>query len=293
MLDGFSSEFVATPAGRLFVRRKGEGPPLLLIHGYPQNHVMWHRVAPALAERYAVVLVDLPGYGASDDPARTADHAAHSKRATAASFVHMMEALGHTRFLVAGHDRGARVTYRLALDHPTRVIRAACLDIVPTVHMWERANAGFVVFGFHWGFLAQDAPMPETLIGAAPDAYFDHLMVKWTGGKVFAPEALAAYRAAFRTPKVIAASCEDYRAGATIDWALDREDRAAGRKIACPLLALWGKRTYGGELEPILNHWRELALDVRGAILDCGHFLPEEAPEATRAALDAFFGEVR
>lgn len=289
MLEGFQSQTVATGAGRLHVRRAGAGLPLLLLHGYPQTHVMWHRVAPALARHYDVIVPDLPGYGQSEGPAFAPDHSAHSKRATATAMVELMASLGHERFLLAGHDRGARVAYRLALDHPARVIRLACLDIIPTGVVWDRADARFAIKTFHWGFLAQPAPFPETMIAAAPDVFIDYCIDKWAGypERIEAP-AREAYRQAFRRPGVIAASCEDYRAGATLDAELDRADARAGRKIACPLLLLWGKLSFGNNVDGILELWRDYAIDLRGAALDSGHFVAEEAPDDVIARLKEF-----
>jgi len=247
---------------------------------------MWHLVAPVLAETFTVVTPDLRGYGSSSKPPTAPDHEPYSKRARARDHVAVMHSLGFERFSVAGHDRGGYCAYRLALDHPDRVARLAVLDIVPAGEAWRRADRRFMLRWWHWAFLAQPAPLPETLIAGDPDAfYLRH------GREVFAPEALAAYRRAFTDPATIHAMCEDYRANATYDRELDEADRVAGRRIACPVLFLWGRRDdleelYGDPLEI----WREWADDVRGRGLDCGHYLAEEAPEETAVELREFFG---
>ncbi len=293
LYPGFGSRWISTTAGRIFARTGGEGPPLLLLHGYPQTNVMWHRVAPALAQRFSLIIPDLPGYGWSDAPAADAEHAPYTKRAMSAAMVEVMEALGHVRFRLAGHDRGGRVGYRLALDHPGRVERLALLDIVPTWTMWHRLDARLADRAWHWMFLAQPAPFPETVIGKDPLFFFDWRAARGTKAKtlaVFDPRALAHYHAFFQDPLRIHATCEDYRAGRTTDLAHDEADRAASRKIACPLLAIWGGA--GGipaETEDPLTTWREWASDVRGFALDSGHYLAEEVPEATAGALIDFF----
>ena len=288
---GFSTSDFALGEATIHARVGGSGPPLLLLHGYPQSHLMWARVAPALAERFTVVVPDLRGYGRSSaPPSRNGER--YSKRVMAKDAVALMSALGHETFAVAGHDRGGRVAYRLALDHPEVVTKIAVLDIVPTWEMWAGMDAARAMTVYHWMFLAQPEPLSETLISAAPQAYLDHTLASWTGDgslKSFAPEALAAYRAAFREPERVHATCEDYRAGATIDRALDEADRAAGRKIAAPLLALWGAKGIPARGESPLAVWRRWASDVSGKGIECGHFLPEEAPRATAEALAAFF----
>ena len=275
----------------IFARVGGEGPPLLLLHGYPQSSLMWARVAEKLAARFTVVAADLRGYGRSSVPP-SQNGERYSKRAMAEDAVALMAALGFERFGVAGHDRGGRVAYRLALDHPERLTKIAVLDIVPTSEMWAGMDAERANGVYHWMFLAQPEPLPETLIAGAAVFYLEHTLKSWTGDRSlnsFTPEALDAYRAAVRDPARIHAMCEDYRAGATIDRALDEADRAAGRKIATPLLALWGAKGIPAQGESPLDVWRRWALDVSGRGLDSGHFLPEEAPEATAEALAAFF----
>jgi haloacetate dehalogenase len=288
---GFAAQEFALGEATIFARIGGSGPPLLLLHGYPQSHRMWARVATLLADKFTLVAPDLRGYGASSAP-ESRDGERYTKRVMAKDVIAVMAALGHERFAVAGHDRGGRVAYRLALDHPDRVTKIAVLDIVPTGEMWAGMDAGRAMAVYHWMFLAQPAPLPETLIDAAPLAYLNHTLASWTGDKSlapFAPEALDAYRAAFREPARVHAMCEDYRAGATIDRALDDSDRAAGRRIEAPLLALWGTKGIPAKGEAPLDVWRRWAHDVAGEGIESGHFLPEEAPDATAAALAKFF----
>jgi haloacetate dehalogenase len=245
----------------IFARVGGSGPPLLLLHGYPQTHLMWHAAAPRLADRFTVVAADLAGYGASFRPTPAPDHAPPSKRALAADQVQAMAALGHERFAVAGHDRGGRVAYRMALDHPDRVSAAAVLDVVPTGEVWSRADARLALVYWHWSFLAQPAPLPELLIAADPDAFFDlHVRALGLGGEPdrYPADLMAAYRRLLDDPSTVAAICEDYRAGASLDR--DHDDADLGtRRIECPLLALWSERgalprLYGDVLEV----WRPL-----------------------------------
>lgn len=287
MFEGFELDRIDVDEAVLRVRHGGSGPPLLLLHGHPQTHAMWHLVAPQLAAEHTVVAPDLRGYGESSKPPTRADHEPYSKRAMARDAAALMRALGFDRFAVAGHDRGARVAYRLALDHPECVDKLAVLDVIPTGETWRRANRRFMLAWWHWAFLAQPAPLPETLIGADPDGYY-------FGGdrSLFHPDALADYLASARAPETIHAMCEDYRAGATYDFELDEADRAEGRGIACAVLVLWGARSDLAELigDP-LAIWRGWADDVRGRALDCGHYLAEEAPEETYAELRAFFAK--
>lgn len=288
---GFSARDFDLGEATIHARVGGSGAPLLLLHGYPQSHLMWARVAPALAERFTVVVPDLRGYGRSSAP-QSHRGERYSKRVMAKDAVALMSALGHETFALAGHDRGGRVAYRLALDHPDRVTKIAVLDIVPTAEMWAGMDAARAMTVYHWMFLAQPEPLPETLISAAPQVYLDHTLASWTGGRSlasFAPDALEAYRAAFREPERVHATCEDYRAGATIDRVLDEADRSAGRKITAPLLALWGGTGIPARGESPLDVWRRWASNVSGQAIEGGHFLPEEAPEATAKALAAFF----
>ena len=290
LFPGFASHWIDTSVGRMFARAGGSGPPLLCLHGYPQTHVMWHRVAPELARHFTLVLPDLPGYGWSAVPEAKTDHAPYTKRAMADVMIEIMEGLGHARFRLAGHDRGGRVAYRLALDHPGRLISLATLDIVPTWSMWHTFDAKLAMRAWHWTFLAQPAPLPELLLGKAANEYFDLLTAKWLAGKkdAFDARALAHYRASFTDPLRIHTSCEDYRAGQSTDVAYDEADRKTGNKIACPMLALWGAGGLPRDLDP-LAVWREWATNVQGAAIDCGHFLCEEAPDATAKALIEFF----
>ena len=290
LFPGFASHWVDTPAGKLFARVGGSGPPLVLLHGYPQTHVEWHRVAPVLARTHTIVLPDARGYGWSTIP-DSHDGAQFTKRLMAADIVVLMEQLGHIRFGLIGHDRGARVAYRLALDHPGRVEKIASLDVVPTKVMWDNLNAAGALKAYHWTFLAQPEPLPETLIGGAPVDYCDWTLASWTKDRSLKPfdrGALSHYRAAFNDPKRIHAFCEDYRAGATFDRAHDAADLEAGRKITVPLLVLWGAAGGFGGADPVAT-WRDWATNVRGQAIDCGHFPPEEAPEETAEALQRFF----
>lgn len=283
MFDGFVHAFIETPEARIRVCHGGSGLPVLLLHGHPQTHVMWHRIAPRLAERHTVVCADLRGYGDSAKPASDAAHETYSKRAMARDQVAVMQALGFPRFAVVGHDRGGRCAYRMALDRPECVTRLAVLDIVPTGEAFDRADMAFALGYWHWFFLAQPEPVPERMIAADPDAFYLR-----RGDVMFDPAALAAYRRCYSDPSTIHAMCEDYRAGASIDAAHDRADRAAGRRIACPVLALWGARGLLPRWYDVLAIWRDWAEQAQGAAIDCGHYLAEEAPEATLAALLPF-----
>jgi len=289
----FEARELPTSRGNLRAMIGGTGPPVLLMHGYPQTHLMWHAVAPLLAESHTVVATDLAGYGDSLRPAPAPDHQPHSKRAMALDQVAAMTHLGFDRFAVVGHDRGGRVAYRMTLDHPDRVERLAVLDIVPTAEVWRRADAAFARAYWHWGFLAQPAPLPERLITADPQAYFD-LHVRGSLGLGAEPgrypaEVMAAYRELLDDPTLVQAVCEDYRAGASIDIEHDDADLAAGRRIDCPTLVLWGTRgalprLYGD----VIDVWRPWAPDVRGAAIDASHFLAEDRPQETADALLAF-----
>ena len=293
LFPGYASHWIGTSAGKLFARAGGNGPPLLLLHGYAQTNVMWHRVAPLLAEHFSLVIADLPGYGWSAVPESGADHAPYDKRSMARAMVELMEQLGHGRFSLAGHDRGGRVAYRLALDHPGRLAKLATLDIVPTYAMWHGIDARLAFRIWHWTFLAQPAPFPEEMIGRDPVGYWDRKTAPGTKAKsldAFNPRALLHYRTFFQDPLRIHATCEDYRAGRTTDLANDEADRSAGRKIICPMLALWGSAGIPSEAEADpLATWREWATDLRGSAIDCGHYLPEENPSATAKALIEFF----
>jgi haloacetate dehalogenase len=295
LFPGFSAHWLDTSAGRLFARSQGNGPPVLLLHGFPQTQVMWHHLAPELARDHTVIMLDLPGYGWSAMPATDADHRPYSKRAMAIAVVEAMAALGHIRFALVGHDRGGRVGYRLALDHPGRVTRLAVLDIVPTLAMWEGMDAARALKTYHWAFLAQPSPMPETLIGGAPIVWLEHTLASWTKDrslKAFDRRALSAYRDAFNDPARIHALCEDYRAGAGVDREDDAADRAAGNRILAPVLALWGAAGIPAAGRSPLEVWREWAVEVDGASIDSGHFLAEENPAETIAALRDFLARL-
>lgn len=289
--EGWEARTIQVGETRIFCRLGGpaSAPPVLLVHGYPQTHVMWHVVAHALAADFRVVLADLRGYGWSSTPAASADHAAFSKRAMAEDMIRVMETLGHVRFALVGHDRGARVGYRLALDHPGRLSRLTVLDIVPTADMWSGMDAARAMKVYHWMFLAQPAPLPETLIGGACDAYLEHTLASWTKAgdlSAFHRGAIAHYKAFFAVPERLHATCEDYRAGATIDRSHDEESLAAGRRIECPTLALWGASGIpadaekGGRGASPLDVWSRWCTRLEGAPIDSGHFIPEENPSA-------------
>ncbi|HEX7967975.1 MAG TPA: alpha/beta hydrolase [Stellaceae bacterium] len=269
------------------LRRGGKGPPLLLLHGYPETHAMWHKLAPTLAERFTVICPDLRGYGDSSKPPGGAGHYGYSKRAMAADQIEVMEKLGFRRFQVVGHDRGARITHRMCLDHPERVERAAVLDIIPTADVFARTDKALATYYYHWFFLIQPFDLPERLIGGAVDHFLERSLRSWSRKEgVFAEEVMAEYRRCFRDPATIHATCEDYRAGASVDLVHDAAD--AGKKVECPLLVLWGANGVVGRLYDPITIWREKAVDVQGQALPCGHFLPEEAPAETLASLSSF-----
>jgi len=291
MFEGFSDQTIAVSGDvRIRVRTAGDGPPVLLLHGYPQTHVCWRKVAPLLVKAgFTVVAPALRGYGDSDKPASTPDHATYSKRATAADQVEVMRRLGFERFCVAGHDRGARVGHRMALDHPEAVERMALLDIAPTATMYATTNREFATGYYHWFFLIQPALLPERLIGADPAFYLRSKLLAWSKGNAgaFDDAAFAEYARCFGDPACIAATCEDYRAAATIDLEHDAADR--DKRVQAPLLVLWGAKGLVGKLYDVLATWREKAVHVEGGALETGHFLPEEAPQETAAELIGFF----
>jgi haloacetate dehalogenase len=292
VIAGFDARRVAASGITFSVHTAGDGPAVLLLHGYPQTHLIWRRLAPDWAQRFSVVAPDLKGYGASDAPPPAADSANYSKRAMAAECVALMRTLGHERFAIVGHDRGARVAYRIALDHPQSVAKLVVLDIIPIAATWAAATRAFAINTFHWGFLAQGAGLPERLIGGDPDFWLEFCCRSWARNPAALADALEEYKRAFRRPEVIAATCADYRAGATLDDEHDRADLEAGRKIGCPLLAVYSGRFVGkGKLADPLEVWRQYARDVRGFPADCGHFIPEEAPAAIAGPIAEFLGD--
>jgi haloacetate dehalogenase len=293
-MDGFAAATIETGEASILVRTHGNGPPVLLLHGFPQTHLMWRGVAPLLAHDFTVVCADLRGYGQSSCPASAPDHAPYSKRAMARDMVAVMRRLGFARFYVAGHDRGGRVAYRMALDHPERVARLAVLDILPIGTVWDRADARLALGYWPWSLLAQAAPLPERILTAVPDAIIDSALGGWgTPPGTFSAPVRRAYVDALRDGAHAHAICEEYRAAAGIDRAHDAADRANGTKIACPLLALWSAhgpldQWYSDAGGP-LALWHEWAGDARGHPVEGGHFFPEAAPERTAEALRGFF----
>jgi haloacetate dehalogenase len=288
---GFRPELVHVDGADIHavVGPRREGPAVLLLHGYPQTHVIWHRVAPRLARRFNVVATDLRGYGDSGKPASDATHAPYSKRTMAADQVSVMRSLGFGEFMVCGHDRGGRVAHRMAVDHPAAVRKLAVLDIAPTLAMYEQTGEAFARAYWHWFFLIVPHPTPERLIGGDPSHYLARKMKEGSaGGAPFTPEAWAEYERCF-TAGTVHASCEDYRAAATIDLEHDRADRDAGRRVACPLLALWGAHGVVERCFRPLDEWRRVADDVRGRALPGGHYLPEELPDEVATELENFF----
>jgi haloacetate dehalogenase len=283
MFEGFALERVDVGEAVLRVRHGGSGPPLLLLHGHPRTHATWHRVAPLLAGEYTVVCPDLRGYGESSKPPTTPDHEPYSKRAMARDCVALMRSLGHDRFAVVGHDRGAYVALRTALDHPDAVTHLGVLDAVPIGEALARCNAKFAASWWHWFFLGQTAKPAERVISADPDAWYQ------ASAKQMGAEAYADFRRAIHDPATVHAMCEDYRAGLGLDRDADDADRRAGRRIACPVLVLWATKD---DLEDLygdpLQVWRDWAPDLRGGTIDSGHHMSEEAPEQLAAALRGF-----
>ena len=295
MFDGFQNRRVRVSDVEINMRTGGSGPPLLLLHGYPQTHVCWHLIAPILAKSFSLVVPDLRGYGDSSCPDIGSDGITYSKRVMALDMIAVMKELGYSAFSVIGHDRGARVAYRMALDHSNVVDRMMSLDVVPTFDMWQGTNKKRALGGFHWSFLAQPAPLPERLIQSDPEFFATRLMTRWAAPDFkFKPDAMAEYLRCFAKPEVISATCEDYRAGAGIDDQLDGEDFEAGRRLQCPVHFLWGScRNLGGPqgVADPLQVWRRWAGDVSGASVDCGHFLAEEAPAQVIDWVHKFFVE--
>ncbi len=297
MFENFTRTEIKTSGARIVTVHGGKGPPLLLMHGNPFSHLSWHKFAPRLAEEFTVVATDLRGYGDSEKPPGGDDHANYSFRAMAGDQIEVMAALGHSRFYAAGHDRGARVLHRMCLDHPQAVARAAILDIVPQHHLFNNVSKGWATFSWHWFFMIQTYDFPEHLMSADPDYFIEKKLAKTAQGlSFFDPRALAEYKRHMRDPATVHAMCEDYRATAGIDFDMDTADFAAGRKIACPVLLLWGATGGVGRNHRPREVWERYAADIRGAkALPCGHYLSEEAPEETYRELRAFFaaGELR
>lgn len=281
--DGFHLETIDAGDVAIRVRHGGSGPPVLLLHGHPRTHATWHKVAPLLARGHAVVCPDLRGYGGSSKPPTTDDHAPYAKRAMAGDCLALMRALGHERFAVVGHDRGAYVAFRLAMDHPEAVSQLVVLDGVPIGEALARCNANFASRWWHWFFLGQTAKPAERVINVDPDAWYGY------GPEPMGAEAYADYQRAIHDPATVHAMCEDYRAGLTIDRAHDEEDRRAGRRIACPLMVLWAERDDLGDIYgDVLEVWRAWADDLQGTSLDCGHHMAEEAPDLLAGELLEF-----
>jgi haloacetate dehalogenase len=291
MLEGFTRTEIATSGARIVTVHGGSGPPLLLMHGNPFTHLSWHKFAPRLAQEFTVVATDLRGYGDSEKPPGGEDHSGYSFRAMAQDQVEVMAALGFERFYAAGHDRGARVLHRMCLDQPQKVARAAILDIIPQHHLFTQTTREWAKSSYHWFFMIQPYDLPERLMGADPDYFIRTKLAKTPQGlNFFGKEALAEYIRCFRNPATIHAMCEDYRATYGVDFDMDKVDFAAGRKIACPALILWGATGAVGRNHKPAEVWPRYASDIRGAkALPCGHYLSEEAPEETYRELRAFF----
>ncbi len=283
----FEQRRIKTSGAEINLVTGGSGPPLLLLHGYPQTHVMWRKIAPRLAEEFTVVIPDLRGYGDSSKPPAGPDVAAYSKRAIARDQVETMAALGFERFRVAGHDRGARVTHRLVRDHADHIEKVALLDIVPTLYRFETIDQKAATGSFHWFFLIQPSPFPERMIAGECEFFLRQMLGLHRNPKALEPKVFAEYLRCFSNPETIRATCDEYRAGASIDLDHDRADRR--RKVAMPLLVLWGERSGQGSGYDMLAVWREHAENVSGHAVDSGHFLPEEAPDETYRALREFF----
>ena len=269
------------------VTHGGKGKPLLLIHGYPQTHIMWYKVVEELSKEYYIICPDLRGYGDSSKPKGDEKHLTYSKKSMAKDMITLMQKLGFDKFFVAGHDRGARVTHRMCLDYPNNILKACVMDITPTYHMFKNTNQAFATGYYHWFFLIQPDFLPETMIGNNPRYYLEEKLKRWSAkGSVFDKKAIDEYVRCFDKDS-IHATCEDYRAGASIDMSDDEKDR--NRKISTPLLVLWGEKGFVNKTYDVLNVWKEYALDLSGEALDCGHFLPEEKPKEVSQKLKEFF----
>jgi haloacetate dehalogenase len=291
-LSGFVAQRLQVNGVGIRTLVSGSGPPLLLLHGYPQSHVIWHRVAPALASHFTVVATDLRGYGSSDKPHGPPDHSAYSKRAMAFDQVEVMRQLGFPRFGLCGHDRGARVGHRMAIDHPDAVMKLMLLDVSPTLSMYEQTSMAFARSYWWWFWLIQPAPFPESMVAAAPQIFLQK-KIGWghAGLTPFTDEAYAAYLSYVSDPATMHAMCEDYRAAASIDLDHDRADRSAGRTIACPVRVLWGEFGTVHQCFRPLEDWQRVASDVTGRSVPCGHYLPEEVPELLVEEITQFFAQ--
>ena len=287
MLANFKQHTITTSEATINAFIGGQGLPLLLLHGYPQNYYMWHKIAPSLAENFTVVMTDLRGYGDSSKPRGKSDHTNYSKRILAQDQIEVMSQLGYEKFYLIGHDRGARVAHRLTLDYPERVEKLAVLDIVPTLELYDTSDREFATAYYHWFFLIQPYPFPETLIGSNPEYFLRYCLHSWSRvPDAFSPSTIAEYLRCFQQAKTIHGTCEDYRAAATIDLIHDRRD--LNRQITCPILVLWGKLGIIGQKYDVLKIWQQRATQVTGKAIECGHFMPEEAPKATYHALKRF-----
>lgn len=294
MFEGFEPRVMELESTSIFATAAGNGPPLLLLHGFPESHLMWRDIAPVLAQQFAVVCADLRGYGRSGTPPSAPDHGPYTKRAMAQDMIGLMKAFGHRRFMVAGHDRGGRVAYRMALDHPTIVEKLAVLDIVATADAWDRADARFALSFWSWSLLAQPAPFPEQIVGAAPEAVIRNALSSWGSPSSTFPQAVrASYEAMLGEREHLHAICEEYRAAATLDHDHDAEDRAAGKQIICPLLTLWsrtgGLAQWYAEKGGPLAIWQQWCKHAEGHPVEGGHFFPEEYPSEIARELARFF----
>lgn len=291
IFPGYETRSVSIGDQRISAHIGGNGTPLLLLHGYPQNHATWRRLAVPLARNFTCVIADLPGYGSSSIPADDPDHESFSKRRMAAVLMSAMASLGYATFSVIGHDRGARVAYRIALDHPATIRRVVIIEIIPTSDMWEAFNAEMAMKAYHWSFLAQPFPLPETLIAGDPVFFLEWTLRSWAKGNcldIFDSRSLQSYREQIRDPARVHAMCEDYRAGATIDRRLDLSDKARGAKIRAPLLFIWSKLGFPAATGEPLGLWKAWTHKLSGAEVDSGHFMPEENPDALLAAAVPF-----
>ena len=291
IFPGYENQMVSIGDQKISVHVGGSGTPLLLLHGYPQNHSAWLKLAAPLARHFTCVIADLPGYGASSIPADAASHETFSKRRMAALLVSAMASMGHNNFSVMGHDRGARVAYRMALDHSTTIRRVVVIEIVPTSDMWSAFDAEMAMKAYHWSFLAQPSPLPERLISGDPVFYLEWTLRSWTKGNcldVFDPRSLESYRKQIRDPFRVHAMCADYRAGASIDRSLDLADQVRGANVTAPLLFVWSKLGFPKKAGDPLSLWRGWSDNASGAEIDAGHFIPEETPDALLAAAVPF-----